>query len=69
MTAFVSRAHALEFDTHRFIVDASECGLAPGQWPERIDTELGNGQQLVAVGRDRQGGVVYRTSSCSAVSA
>lgn len=30
-----------------YVADASELGLAPGQWPEFIDTDLGNLQPLI----------------------
>lgn len=30
-----------------YTTDASELGLAPGEWPGQIDTELGNGQPLL----------------------
>lgn len=39
----VTSALVLETETHKFIVDASVLGLAPGHWPKTLETDLGNG--------------------------
>lgn len=36
-----------EFELHHFVVEASTLGLAPGQWPASIETDMGNGQPFV----------------------
>lgn len=33
----------------QFVSEASSLRLAPGEWPERISTELWNGQDLVFI--------------------
>lgn len=33
-----------EVEPHRFTTEASTLGLKPGQWPERINTTMGNQQ-------------------------
>lgn len=43
----VSRNQVIEHEAHRFSVDASELGLCPGEWPDKMETDLGNGQPLV----------------------
>lgn len=45
---------------HRFIIEASTLGLAPGQFPGKIDTTMGNGQPLVMGHAAPDGGYVYR---------
>lgn len=32
-----------EFEPHKFIAEASDLGLTPGQWPSHIATDMGNG--------------------------
>ena len=34
-------------DVLHYSVCASDLGLRPGEWPEQIDTNLGNGQPLI----------------------
>lgn len=31
---------------NRFLVDASDLHIAPGEWPDMLSTDLGNGQPL-----------------------
>lgn len=61
---FADRKQFTEYEVHRFVTEASDLGLRPGQWPSRIETNLGNGQPLVAHRRiDHFGefaGVEYR---------
>lgn len=38
---------ATEFSVHKFSVEASTLGLAPGRWPNVLETNLGNGQRFV----------------------
>lgn len=35
-------SNIVEFEPHRFVAEASELGLRPGEWPERIATDVGN---------------------------
>ena len=44
----------------RYTAEASDLGLRPGEWPERIRTDLGNGRPLVAYGVRSDGTHVYR---------
>lgn len=36
-----------EFEPHHFSADACEIGLRPGEWPERLETNIGNGLALM----------------------
>lgn len=36
----------------KYVAFASDIGIAPGHFPNTIDTNLGNGLQFVAVGHD-----------------
>lgn len=31
-----------EYEVHKFSAEASTLGLKPGEWPNRIDTDMGN---------------------------
>lgn len=43
----------------RRTVDASELGLKPGEWPERIQATLGNGRDFLRWRRRTDGGWEY----------
>lgn len=45
----------IEVSLHRFAIEASTLGLAPGQFPGRINTSMGNGQQFIMTRRDADG--------------
>ena len=47
MTTFVDPRTCTEYAPHRFCVEASTLGLAPGQWPASLQTSLGNKQPLL----------------------
>src|SRR5262245_29671298 len=57
-TMKVYREACNEVAVHLFVTDASTIGLAPGNWPSTIDTDMGNGQafrcQHMNVGRSGQ---------------
>lgn len=41
----ITQRNAMELEPHRWCIDASELGIAPGaQYPAYIPTKLGNGQ-------------------------
>lgn len=46
MTTITSE-QATEVETHQFVAEASDLGLPPGEFPRRIDTNMGNGQPFV----------------------
>lgn len=50
-----------ELEPHRFAAFASDVGLAPGQWPERLETTLGNKLPLLRRTKrvDVDGDVMY----------
>lgn len=50
----------LEYAAHRFIIDASDLRLAPGYWPDYIETDYGNHRPLYPHHTDSQGGRVYQ---------
>lgn len=43
----INRAQVMEHTTHHFTTEASDLGWPPGHWPDRVETDLGNGQSLV----------------------
>lgn len=47
-----------EFELHRFCVEASDLGITPGNFPQRIETDLGNGQPFLFV-RVQDDGFTY----------
>jgi hypothetical protein len=56
--ANIKRDQVLEIKVHTFVTEASTIGLRPGEWPERIDTELGNGQPLLRGQPDLEDGEI-----------
>jgi hypothetical protein len=46
-----------EHSVHHWVTEASELGLAVGDWPMKIDTNLGNGQPffMARIGRTDDG--------------
>ena len=38
----ITREMVTEYETHKFVTEASQIGLPPGRFPRQIDTELGN---------------------------
>lgn len=42
----------------RYVADASAIGLNPGEWPEQLETTLGNSTALIRNGRV-DGGYLY----------
>jgi len=51
MTLCVDRNQVIEYEAHKFVVAASDLGLAPGEFPKQIETNLGNGQPLIRKSR------------------
>ena len=47
MTTQVNASACTETAPHRFVTEASEIGLRPGEWPMRLTTDLGNGGDLL----------------------
>lgn len=45
-TFFIDRSNdaVMEEQIHHFVAEASELRLPPGEWPEFIGTNMGNGQ-------------------------
>ena len=43
MIPVITPGLATEYDTFRFVVEASDLRLAPGEYPVRLETTLGNG--------------------------
>jgi hypothetical protein len=40
--------------------EASMLGLAPGEWPDAFDTDMGNGRPFILIKVDRDGTRIYR---------
>ena len=43
----VDRAVCHEHQPHEFSVEASDLCLAPGEWPPRLETKMGNGMSFM----------------------
>jgi hypothetical protein len=59
---FIKQGTLTEYELHRYAAEASELRLAPGAWPTKIETDMGNGQPFIAESRLADGGVRYRQS-------
>jgi len=61
VTDKITRTNAMERLPHQFISEASEIGMVPLSWPERLETDLGNGRPfwLHRLERDDYTGEVY----------
>jgi hypothetical protein len=56
----ITRKNAQELETHRWYIDASELGIAPGAaYPAQIDTDLGNGRPFIFVKFDGNQTAIY----------
>jgi hypothetical protein len=52
----VTAQQVTEGPVHKFSADASALGLRPGEWPARLETDLGNGLPFVRGGYESRGG-------------
>lgn len=43
----VTMADVTQHDEKQFCTDASTLGLAPGEWPSQLPTDLGNGNPFL----------------------
>jgi len=51
-----------EYQPHHFCTEASTLGLRPGQWPEKIETKIGNGQPFYIISKkSTDGDIEYAT--------
>ncbi len=52
-----------EFEPHLFAAEASDLGLRPGEWPERLETSIGNKMPLMRTSKkvDAEGDVLWVT--------
>lgn len=55
------------FEPNRFVTEASTVGLLPGQFPEFLDTTLGNRQRLGRVVLDNERAVYRQVCGCITV--
>lgn len=39
----ITYAMVTETEPHAFVAEASSLGWAPGEWPNRVETNMGNG--------------------------
>jgi hypothetical protein len=64
MITKITRDQVREFDTHKYIADASDLGWSPGEWPEWVPTDIGNGKPFLAFSWEYRDGdvewVTYR---------
>lgn len=42
MKSFITYSNVTEAKVHEFYTEASTIGLRPGEWPSKLETELGN---------------------------
>jgi hypothetical protein len=59
----LSHDQITEVEPHFFVTEASDLGLRPGEWPVKIQTEVGNGQSLVRASKkvDAEGDLLWVT--------
>lgn len=52
-----------EYATHAFNAEASTIGLRPGEWPERLETTMGNRMPLLRTSKrvDNDGDLLWVT--------
>ena len=50
----ITAQNAQEVECHRFLAEASELGLPPGEFPRTIGTTLGNQQPFVLLRRNEE---------------
>lgn len=50
----------LETEHFRFVADASELGLRPGEWPQQIKVPIGNGQPFYMLGYPTESWTEYK---------
>ena len=43
----VTYENASEFEAHKFVAEASDLEIKPGEWPQLLDTDLGNGMPFI----------------------
>ena len=50
-----------EVAPHRFVAEASDLGLKPGEWPAMLPTKIGNGEPLLRghVERGTEGDLIW----------
>jgi hypothetical protein len=61
--ANVRYSECTETGVHQFVTEASDIGLGVGTWPEKIETDMGNGLPFVRVSakRDNDGDIQWVT--------
>jgi hypothetical protein len=63
----ITREVATEFECHKFSCFASDLGWRPGEWPRKVDTDLGNGQSLLILGMTGDGAIYRQALGCITV--
>lgn len=57
----VTYTDVTEYETHKFVTEASDLGIAPGAaYPHRINTDMGNGMDFILDGRVLETSTLYR---------
>lgn len=51
----VKKEHCQEWQLHSFSADASELGLQPGNFPEEMQTSMGNGNVFIKTKENKVG--------------
>lgn len=63
MTIRIHIDQVTEYEPHSFATEASTLSLAPGQWPEMIETDMGNGRSFVRTNQLPCGGYRYKQAN------
>jgi hypothetical protein len=65
---FIKRDQCLEHEVHQFSVEASSLGWPPGEFPNLIETDLGNGERMVLTGLTGQAATYHQQFGCITLS-
>lgn len=68
ITHEVAANYLQEWNVGRFVVEASTLDLPPGRFPERIETDLGNGQPFYLFALDESRALYRQALGCIVLS-
>lgn len=64
---FADRSFFEEEHLHFFSTEASTLHWPPGEWPEQVQTNLGNSQPLIRQSLDKHGATYTQLAGCITV--
>lgn len=68
ITHEIATMYLQEWETGRFVVEASTLGLPPGCFPERIETDLGNGHPFHRIALNESRALYRQALGCIVLS-